>query len=102
MMSIMMIPLVIGIGIDSGIHILHRYKEEGRGSIPKVVQQTGKAVFLTTATTTLAFSSFLFAEHPGLRSMGEIPVVGIILCFLAAILFLPALIQMLFERRKHG
>jgi predicted RND superfamily exporter protein len=99
MMSIMMIPLVIGIGIDSGIHILHRYKEEGPGSLPRVVQHTGKAVFLTTATTTLAFSSFLFAAHPGLRSMGETPAVGLVLCFLAAILFLPALMRLLLERR---
>ena len=101
MMSIMMIPLVIGIGIDSGIHILHRYKEEGQGSLPRVVQHTGKAVFLTTATTTLAFSSFLFAEHPGLRSMGETPAVGLVLCFLAAILFLPALIRLLLERERQ-
>jgi len=99
--SIMMIPLVIGIGIDDGIHILHRYKEEGRGSLPRVVQRTGKAIFLTTATTCLAFSSLLFADHPGMRAMAQTPVLGLILCFLAAILFLPALIRLLLERRQN-
>jgi predicted RND superfamily exporter protein len=99
LVSIMMIPLVIGIGVDDSIHILHRYKEEGLGSLPRVIQHTGKAIFLTTATTTLAFSSFLVAEHPGLRSMGQVPVLGLVLCFLAAVIFLPALVAMVFERR---
>lgn len=99
MISIMMIPLVIGIGIDDGIHILHRYKEEGKGSLPKVVQNTGKAVFLTTATTCLAFSSFLIAAHPGMRSMGAVPVLGLILAFIGAIVFLPALIALTMDRK---
>ncbi len=100
MISIMMIPMVIGIGIDDGIHILHRYQEEGPGSIPKVVQNTGKAVFLTTATTCLAFSSFLVAEHPGMRPMGGVPVFGLIMAFIAAIIFLPALISLILDRQK--
>jgi predicted RND superfamily exporter protein len=102
MISIMMIPLVIGIGIDDGIHMLHRYKEEGKGSIPKVVQNTGKAVFLTTATTCLAFSSFLVAEHPGMRPMGGVPVLGLTMAFIAAIVFLPALIGLTMDRNKNN
>jgi hypothetical protein len=100
MISIMMIPLVIGIGIDDGIHILHRYKEEGKGSLPKVVQNTGKAILLTTATTCLAFSSFLVASHPGMRPMGGTPVLGLIMAFVAAIIFLPALIALIIDGRK--
>ncbi len=100
MTSIIMIPLVVGIGIDNGIHILHRYKEEGKGSIPLVVQHTGKAIFLTTATTCLAFSSFLIAEHPGIRSLGQVPVLGLILCFIAAIIFLPAFIAVILDKLK--
>jgi predicted RND superfamily exporter protein len=102
MTSIMMIPLVIGIGIDNGIHILHRYKEEGRGSISRVVQNTGKAIFLTTATTCLAFSSFLIAEHPGMRSLGQVPILGLILCLIAAIIFLPAFISVILDKLKNN
>jgi predicted RND superfamily exporter protein len=96
--SIMMVPLVVGIGIDDGIHILHRYKEEGTGSVEMVIQNTGKAIFLTTATTCLAFSSFTIAEHPGMRAFAQVPVLGLILCFLAAVIFLPALISLLLDR----
>ncbi len=102
LLSIMMIPLIIGIGIDNGIHILHRYQEEGKGSVPMVVQRTGKAIFLTTATTCLAFSSLLFGGHPGIRALGQVPVLGLILCFLAAVLFLPALIALILDRRRMG
>ncbi|UCE38350.1 MAG: MMPL family transporter [Thermoplasmata archaeon] len=98
MISIMMIPLVVGIGIDDGIHILHRYKEEGKGSIPHVVQNTGKAVFLTTVTTCLAFSSFTVAQHPGMRALGQVPVLGLVLALIGALIFLPALIVKILDR----
>jgi hypothetical protein len=98
MISVLMLPLIVGIGIDSGIHILHRYNEEGKGSIPKVIQRTGRAVFLTTATTCLAFGSLMFAEHPGIMSLGRVPVLGLTLSFLAAIFLLPALVKVILDR----
>jgi len=96
--SVMLIPLVVGIGIDDGIHILQRYLEEGTGSMPTVIHNTGRAIFLTTATTCIAFSSFLIAEHPQIQSMGKIPVLGLILCFIAAVVFIPALVRLIAER----
>lgn len=98
--SIMMIPLVVGIGIDDGIHILHRYLDEGKGSIPTIVENTGKAIFLTTATTCLAFSTFLFAAHPGLKTLGPVSVLGIALCFIASIVLLPAILTLM-DRREQ-
>ncbi len=99
--SIMMIPLVIGIGIDNGIHIIHRYKEEGNGSLPNVIQHTGKAIFLTTASTCLAFSSFIIADHPGMQSLGRVPVLGLILAFIVAAVFLPSLIKLMLYRFQN-
>jgi predicted RND superfamily exporter protein len=96
--SIAMIPLVIGIGIDDGIHIIHRYLEEGRGSIPVVIHLTGKAIFLTTATTCLAFSSFLFSSHPSLNAVALIPIIGLIICLFGAVLLMPALLKMIVDR----
>lgn len=97
--SIMMIPLVVGIGVDDAVHILHRYLDEGKGSIQSIIQNTGKAIFLTTATTCLAFSTFMFAAHPGMRTLGPVTVVGIALCFVASIFFLPAILTLM-DRRK--
>jgi len=97
MISVLMIPLIVGIGIDSGIHILHSYHERGKGSIPEVIGRTGRAVFLTTATTCLAFGSLFFAEHPGILSLGRVPVLGLVISLLAAIFFLPALIRIILD-----
>lgn len=96
--SIGMMPLIIGIGIDDGIHIIHRYLEEGKGSLPRVTQLTGKAIFLTTATTCLAFSSLLFSGHPSLKFVSLIPIIGISLCFFGAIIFMPALLRIIVDR----
>jgi predicted RND superfamily exporter protein len=96
----LVMPLIIGIGIDDGIHIVHRYMEEGRGSVAKVIEKTGKAVFLTTLTTCLAFSSFIFAAHPGIQSLGRIPVLGLSLCFVASVTILPALCVILLDRAR--
>ncbi len=98
--SIMMIPLVIGIAIDNGIHLVHRYMEEGRGSVPRVVQHTGRAIFLTSMTTILAFSSFTIAEHPAMMSLGRVPVLGLAVGLIASLLFLPALMRLVLDRRE--
>lgn len=98
--SILMAPLVIGIGIDNGIHLINRYMEEGKGSVPLVIKQTGKAISLTSITTILAFSSFTMADHPGMRSLGRVPVLGLALCLVASIFFLPPVLVLIFERTR--
>jgi hopanoid biosynthesis associated RND transporter like protein HpnN len=92
MASFMGIPLIIGIGIDDGVHILHRYKIEGAGKIRTVFSSTGKAVMLTSITTMLAFGSLSFATHRGLGSLGIVLFIGVGTCFLTSVLILPALL----------
>ncbi|MBN1288874.1 MAG: MMPL family transporter, partial [Actinobacteria bacterium] len=98
--NVILLPLIVGIGIDNGIYIMHRYLEEGPGSIPRVIKLTGKAIFLTTATTCLAFASLLFSTHPGMRSMGAIPVLGLIYCFIGALVFMPAIMKVTIDRKS--
>ncbi|MFQ5630729.1 MAG: RND family transporter, partial [bacterium] len=57
MMNVIGLPLILGIGIDDGVHILHRYRVEGNGRISTVFMSTGTAVLLTSITTLLAFGS---------------------------------------------
>jgi predicted RND superfamily exporter protein len=92
-LNIIVIPIIIGIGIDNGIHIYHRYEKEGFGSLLFVLKETGFAVFLCTITTTAGFGSLLIAHSTGLRSIGLLAVIGISSTFIVAIVLLPALIQ---------
>jgi len=97
--NIVVLPSIIGIGVDNGVHIYHRYKEEGPGSLYHVLKNTGVAVTMTTLTTIVGYSGLILANHPGLNSIGDLAVVGLSTTYLAAVLVLPALLQF-FESEK--
>jgi len=92
--NFMALPIIIGIGIDDGVHMLHRYKIEGRNSMDKVTKFTGKAVLLTSLTTIIGFGSVATASHRGLASMGLVLVIGVAACFITSAFLLPAIISL--------
>lgn len=92
LLNIMALPLIIGIGIDDGVHLIHRYKHEGKGSVFTVFSSTGKAITITSLTTMLAFGSLVFAVYRGYGSLGIALFIGVGTCLLASILILPALL----------
>jgi len=91
--NIMTLPLVIGIGVTNGIHILNRYAEEGTPGI--LSRSTGKAVLVSGLTAIAGFGSLILAQHRGIRSLGFIMAVGIATCMIAALTFLPALLNLI-------
>jgi hypothetical protein len=93
--NLVVLPTVLGIGDDSGIHIVHRYLEEGRGSIRRVLTSTGEHISVSAVTTMVGFGSLLLSTHPGLRTIGELAVLGISMTLLAALVTLPALLYWL-------
>ncbi len=95
LLNIMAIPMIIGIGIDDGVHIIHRYQIEGRNAHKPVFASTGRAVLLTSVTTMLGFGSLWFATYRGLGSMGIALFIGVGMCFLATVIVIPVLIGML-------
>jgi uncharacterized protein len=91
--NIMTLPLVIGIGVTNGIHILNRFAEEQHPSI--LARSTGKAVFVSGLTTIAGFGSLILAKHRGIQSLGYVMATGITTCMLAALTFLPALLNLI-------
>jgi predicted RND superfamily exporter protein len=91
--NIVVLPSVIGIGVDNGVHIYHRYREEGAGSLRFVLRHTGLAIMMTTLTTIVGYSGLIIAHHPGLNSIGDLAVIGITATFVTAIIVLPAILQ---------
>ena len=71
--NMVVLPTVLGIGLDNGIHIFHRYREEG-GRVFHVVRTTGGAAFLTTLTTMLGFAGTMTASNQGLQSLGLVTI----------------------------
>ena len=91
--NLVVLPTVLGIGDDSGIHIVHRYLEEGRGSIRRVLRSTGEHITMSAVTTMVGFAGLLTSMHPGLRTIGALAVLGISMTLVAALVVLPALLQ---------
>ncbi len=95
--NFMVLPLILGIGIDDGVHVLHRYRTEGTGSIPKVLRFTGRAVLLTSLTTMIAFGAMSFGVRKGNASAAQVLVMGVGACLISSTIVLPAVIS-LYER----
>lgn len=96
--NMVVLPTVLGIGIDNGIHIFQRYREEG-GYVLHVVRTTGGAAFLTTLTTMLGFAGTLTASNQGLQSLGLVAFIGLGCCMVSSLTLFPALLQLVEDRR---
>ncbi len=96
--NVMGIPMIVGIGIDDGVHLLHRYKIEGFFKTPYVLKSTGKAILLTSLTTMVGFGSLMVAKYRGFVSLGTLLVLGVGACFLTTVLFLPAIINLILRK----
>jgi hopanoid biosynthesis associated RND transporter like protein HpnN len=91
--NIMTLPLVIGIGVTNGIHILNRFAEERTPGI--LARSTGKAVLVSGLTAIAGFGSLILAKDRGIHSLGCVMAVGIATCMIAGLTFLPALLNLL-------
>ena len=91
--NIMTLPLVIGIGVTNGIHILNRFAEEQTPSI--LARSTGKAVLVSGLTAMAGFGSLILARHRGIHSLGCVMTAGLATCMIAGLAFLPALLNLL-------
>ncbi|NQV41883.1 MAG: MMPL family transporter [Candidatus Marinimicrobia bacterium] len=99
MMNVMALPLILGIGIDDGVHVVHRWRIEGPRSAQVVLSSTGKAVLLTSLTTILAFGSMMFSPFRGYASLSYALIFGVGACFFTTIIILPAFMGLLDKRK---
>jgi predicted RND superfamily exporter protein len=95
------LPNLLAIAVDNAVHLYHRYREEGPGSLPHVVRTTGVAAVVATLSNAAGYGALLTARHPGLRSIGELALLGVGCAFLGTTVLFPALLALL-ERRPPG
>jgi uncharacterized protein len=94
--NIMTLPLIIGVGVTNGIHILNRFAEEQNPAV--LARSTGKAVLVSGLNTIAGFGSLMVAQHRGISSLGFVMAVGTATCMLAGVTVLPAILNLLNER----
>ena len=91
------IPMLIGLGIDSAIHIIHRYRDDPANARPTI-----RAVAFTALTTAIGFGALVFAEHRGMRSLGLAMGIGSLACMYVACVVLPLFLRVLVRRVPVG
>lgn len=96
--------MIIGIGVDYGIHMIHRYRE-CRGAGPEAVarglRETGKAIALAAISTVVGFGSLTLSHFPGLRSTGAVAILGALATVVVALTVVPAFLQLATRRPRR-
>ena len=88
------LPILIGIGVDSGIHLVQARKDKN----PETFQGAIKAVFLSTMTTMVGFGILATSNHLGVASLGLVLFIGISFCLLASLTILPAALNLFLNK----
>jgi predicted RND superfamily exporter protein len=99
MLNFAALPVTFGIGVDYAVNVMQRYYADGSRDILKALRTTGGAVVLCSLTTMLGYFALVGSHNQGIRSLGEVAVVGEICCLAAAVLLLPSF-WYLVERRR--
>lgn len=89
--NMVVIPTIMGIGIDGSVHIYHRFVEEGHTNIWRVMRSTGFAVFASSATTIAGFIGLVFVEHKGIQTIGQLAIIGIVANMIAVLGLMPGI-----------
>ena len=90
LMNIFVMTMIIGIGVDYGVHLLHRWREsEGDTG---AVAETSKAIAVAAFTTVVGFGSLILSHFPGLRTVGAAAILGALSTAVLAITLLPVLL----------
>ena len=92
------LPLMLGIGVDYGVHLIHEYREQSGPY--KMSQATGVAVLVDGLTTVVGFGSLMIANHRGLQSLGRVLTLGVSCCMFTSMIMLPALLTWMSRNRR--
>jgi hypothetical protein len=96
--NLIILPLIIGIGVDNGVHVLHDYHAQPHqvySPSPSLVN----AITMTSSTSIVGFGSMMMAAHRGLYSLGAVLSLGVASCAVMALVTLPAYLAWISRHR---
>lgn len=103
--NVIVIPLLLGMGVDSGIHLVHRLRSGDAPGGNLLRSSTARAVLLSAVTTLASFGTLGASSHPGLASLGRLLALGLGAVLVANLVALPAagaLLQQVGTRRSRS
>lgn len=99
--NVIVLPLLIGIGVDSGIHLVLRHEQVAAGE-GVFGTSTPRAVLFSALTTVASFGSLMLSPHRGTASMGELLSIAIAYTLICTLLVLPAAFRYADKRSAHS
>ncbi|SEQ82390.1 hypothetical protein SAMN05421690_10026 [Nitrosomonas sp. Nm51] len=91
--NVIALPLILGIGIDCSVHMVHRSRNNGEAYENLLHTSTTRAIYYSALTTMAGFGSLIFSQHQGTASMGLLLLVGVVLTLVCVLVILPVLLH---------
>ena len=85
--NVIVIPMVLGVGIDSTIHVIVAWVQRKDMTVRHLLDTTGRSIMASSTTTAAGFVGMLFTAHRGLRTIGELACMSILLFLVASLVF---------------
>jgi len=92
--NIIVLPLILGVGIDSAIYIINRYRQGTETPVQVATRSAGIGVFLNALTILFSFGALMVAHHQGVFSIGAVMSLGMVASVAVFLAFLPALLEL--------
>jgi len=93
-LNIIALPVLIGTTVDGAVHLYSRF-QEWEGRFEQVYSMTGRAIIGGLITSAVGFGAMILADHPGLRSLGELTVLGFGINAIIMLFWFPACLILL-------
>jgi hypothetical protein len=103
-LTITFVPILIGLAIDFGVHLITRYEEElrdgrsARAAIDKALVVSGTGICTGGLTTAAAFLAMTLTGFKGIREMGLVSGGGLLVCLVPMMTMLPAML--LYDKKR--
>lgn len=101
--NVPVLPAILGIGVDNGVYLTAAIRRETSTNtgLHRSVDETGRAILAATMTTAVGFGAFLVADNGGLRTIGQLAVIGIMSAAFASLLAVPTIAALVQRRRSR-
>ena len=91
--NVIVIPLLLGVGVDSGIHLVHRANHLAKTDESLLTTTTARAVLFSALTTAASFGTLALSSHRGMASLGIVLTIGMLFSIICNLVVLPELIE---------
>lgn len=98
-LNIMALPLILGIAVDDGVHLVQRYRHDPDRA--RTLGGAGRSVILTSLTTTVAFGALALTDHRGLASFAITLTLGVLCALVLTLGLLPAILPWALPKKSQ-